>query len=140
MTDYQRALQLNPIVPFSPSGYHKANWFNYKVMSTSSVKSFQIFVYGNLEQDASHNANLLKQYFETTFKEDVAIGILSPKLDTTTLAYVVQMNMNVGSLRIPVGSAKPRVKQTIGTQQTHDAVDIVNRGIPIVNNGVQVRN
>ncbi len=140
MTDYQEILQTNPVVQFSPSGYQKARWFNYVVTSTASVKSFQVFVYGNLKQDATQDAIALKRFFEASFNANVSIGILSAKLDPTTSAYVVQMNMNVGALYIPLGSPNSQTtKQTIGKQQLHN-VDVVNNTTPVVNNGVQTRN
>ncbi len=143
ITDYQSMIQLNPIIPFSPSGYQKARWFNYMVTSTSSIKSFQLFVYGNLAQDAVRDANDLKRYFETrdVGNFSIAIGVLAPKLDTESLAYVVQINMNVGALRIAMGGTKSK-PMTLGLQRPPHvpSTDIVNRGIPVTNSGIAVIN
>ena len=141
--DYQSMIQLNPIIPFSPSGYQKARWFNYRVLSTASVKSFQLFVYGNLAQDAVRDANQLKQYFESRdVGTDIAIGILAPKLDDVSLAYVVQMNMNVGALRMGIGMGGTKSQLHIGIQQHihHEQFDVVNHGLLITNNGKTIVN
>jgi len=108
VNDYQSLIQGNPIVRFAQNGFQKSSWVNLVVLVDASVKHLAISVYANTPTEATHYANLLKNYIEQNpvKGDDVSIGLRPPILDPVSMAYKVEMMMMAGQLMI-TQSRKP---------------------------------
>jgi len=139
MRTYADILSHNPVMQHSVDGYQRDKWYNAVQKPMGGVINYNIKVFANSAQEAQFYAKAFKHYIEANplitrgIKDDISIGMTKPVLDTHTRAYVVDLIMMAGQLRMFGSSSVPTTPTT-----PHNEHDVVYHGMPVTYNGKQL--
>jgi len=137
--DYADIIKYNPVAKQSANGYQLDRWYNAVRKPVGGPVQFNISVFANTAQEAQFYGTTFKQYLEANkvttngIKDDMSIGMTKPSLDPYTRAYVVDLIMMAGQLRMFGSSSVPKSPTT-----PHDEHDVVYHGMPLTHNGKQL--
>jgi hypothetical protein len=138
MKTYADVIKYNPVAKHSMNGYQLDRWYNFVQKPNAGIVRYNISMFANTASDASRYAMDFKQYLEANgitvrgIKDDVSVGLTKPVLDRLTRAYVVDIIMLAGQLRMYGSSSVPK-QHPNATEK-----DIVHNGIPLTHNGKQL--
>jgi len=135
---YADVIRYNPVAKLSANGYQLDRWYNVVQKPVGGPVQFNISMFANTASEVQRYAMDFKRYLEANgittrgVKDDVSVGLTKPTLDPLTRAYVVDIIMLAGQLRMFGSSSVPN-KHPDATEH-----DVVHNGVPLTHNGKQL--